>query len=86
MYPHRAPLAAPIGAPELLQRERSGLVQALSCDLCYVLHTLTVAEADDAFARLAHAGIRQVFGMLIVLRDSSQFQFKDCDLYHCAGP
>jgi hypothetical protein len=27
-----------------------------------------------------------VFGMPHCLRDSSQFQFKDCDLYHCAGP
>jgi len=47
-------LAAPVAAPELLERQGSGLVQPRGGNLGDVLDTLTIAEAHDAVARLTH--------------------------------
>jgi hypothetical protein len=44
-------LPIPLSAAELPRRDCARLVQALGCDLGDVLHTLTVAKADEAFAR-----------------------------------
>ena len=46
--------AAPIAAPELLERQGSRFIEARGGNLSHVLYTFTVAEADDALARLTH--------------------------------
>jgi hypothetical protein len=49
--------AAPVGTTKLLQRERAGFVQTLRGHFYDVFDALAIAEADDASAGLAHAGI-----------------------------
>src|SRR5207245_2523753 len=48
-------LPAPFGSAKLLQRERARLIKALRRHLGDVLDTLTVAQADEASARLAQS-------------------------------
>ena len=48
--------AAPVGAAELLQGDRARFVEGLGSDLGDVLDAVAVAEGDEVFAGLAHAG------------------------------